>query len=66
MIDKQLVLSVPTQITDILKRSSIWFIVSSAGSEQSSYKAYEVTLPTTVDGSKCTGITPEKCIHLVL
>ncbi|KAJ6697151.1 hypothetical protein OIU85_003506 [Salix viminalis] len=34
------------------------------GSEQSSYKAYEVTLPTTVDGSKCTGITPENGIHL--
>ncbi|KAF9661287.1 hypothetical protein SADUNF_Sadunf19G0052400 [Salix dunnii] len=34
------------------------------GSEQSSYKAYEVTRPTTVDDSKCTGITPENDIQL--
>ncbi|KAI5554985.1 hypothetical protein BDE02_19G050300 [Populus trichocarpa] len=34
------------------------------GSEQLSYKAYVVTLPTTVDDSKCTGITSENDIHL--
>ncbi|CAK7340308.1 unnamed protein product [Dovyalis caffra] len=35
--------------------------ITEAGIEHSSYEAYEVTLPTTVDDSKCTGI-PD--IHL--